>query len=68
MVVSQWAMTHSLAHMADRLAIVGTLGTQAPHVAHGNSGLGSRPQTPTPTYTYSSRIPRTFSPFSRGHP
>jgi hypothetical protein len=34
LVVSQQAMTQSLAQMADRLAIVGTPGTQAPHAAH----------------------------------
>jgi hypothetical protein len=43
LVVSQQAMTQSLAQMVDRLAIVGTSGTQAPHAAHGNSRAGSRP-------------------------
>jgi hypothetical protein len=62
LVVSQQAMTQSLAQMADRLARVGTQGTQAPHVAQGNSGEGSRPQSPTRTYTYSSRIPRPLFP------
>jgi hypothetical protein len=33
MVASQRAMTQSFAQMDDRLAIVGTSGTQAPHVA-----------------------------------
>jgi hypothetical protein len=58
LVVSQQAMTQSLAQMADRLAIVSTLGTQAPHAAQGNSGAGSRPHSPTRTYTSLSRIPR----------
>jgi hypothetical protein len=44
MLASQRAMTQSLAQAADRLAIVGTLGTQAPHAAQGNLGAGSRPQ------------------------
>jgi hypothetical protein len=62
LVVSQQAMTQSLVQMADRLAIVGTPGTQAPHAAHGNSGVGSRPQSPTRTYISSSRIPRPLFP------
>jgi hypothetical protein len=33
MLASQRAMTQSLAHVVDRLAIVGTMGTQAPHIA-----------------------------------
>jgi hypothetical protein len=69
MVASQRAMTQSLAEMADRLAIVGTPGTQAPHAAQGNSGAGSRPQSPTRTYTSSSRIPRPLFPsFQRAPP
>jgi hypothetical protein len=44
------------------LAIVGTPGTQVPHATHGNSGAGSRPQSPTHTYTSSSRIPRPLFP------
>jgi hypothetical protein len=69
LVVSQQAMTQSLAQMADRLAIVGTQGTQAPHAAQGNSGAGSRPQSPTRTYTSSSRIPRPLFPsFQRAPP
>jgi hypothetical protein len=68
MVASQRAMTQSLAQMADRLAIVGTPGTQAPHAAQGNSGVGSRPQSPTRTYTSSSRVPRPLFPDSKGHP
>jgi hypothetical protein len=44
-------------------------GTQAPHAAQGNSGAGSRPQTPTRTYTSSSRIPRPWFPsFQRAPP
>jgi hypothetical protein len=35
MVVSQQAMTQSLAQMAGRLAIMGTQGTQAPHALRG---------------------------------
>jgi hypothetical protein len=66
LVVSQQAMTQSLAQMADRLAIVGT---QAPHAAQENSGAGSRPQTPTRTYTSPSRIPRPLFPsFHRAAP
>jgi hypothetical protein len=62
-------MTQSLAQMADRLAIVGTSSTQAPHAAQGNSGVGSRPQSPTRTYTSSSRIPRPLFPsFQRAAP
>ena len=69
MVASQRAMTQSLAQMADRLAIVGTPCTQAPHEAQGNSGVGSRPQCPTRTYTSSSRIPRPLFPsFQRAPP
>jgi hypothetical protein len=69
LVVSQQAMTQSLAQMVDRLVIVGTPGTQAPHAAQGNSGAGSRPQSPTRTYTSSSRIPRPLFPnFQRAPP
>jgi hypothetical protein len=42
MLASQRTRTQFLAQMADRLAIVGTLGTQAPYAARGNSGTGSR--------------------------
>jgi hypothetical protein len=69
LVVSQQAMTQSLAQMVDRLAIVSTPGTQAPHAAQGNSGAGSRPHSPTRTYTSSSRIPRPLFPsFQRAPP
>jgi hypothetical protein len=68
LVVSQQAMTQSLAQMVDRLAIVGTPGTQAPHAAQGNSGAGSRPQTPTHTYTLRVGFPDHCSLVSRGHP
>jgi hypothetical protein len=54
--------------MADRLAIVGTPGTQAPHAAQGNSGVGSRPQSSTRTYTSSSRIPRPLFPSFQREP
>jgi hypothetical protein len=60
--VSQQAMTQYLAQIAYRLAIVGTPGTQAPYTAQGNSGAGSRPQSPTRTYTSSSRIPKPLFP------
>jgi hypothetical protein len=62
MLASQWTMSQSLAHVADRLAMVGIPSTQAPHVAQGNSRAGSRPQTPTRTYTSSSRILRPWFP------
>jgi hypothetical protein len=62
MVASQRAMTQSLAQMVDRLTIVGTSGIQSPHATQGNSGAGSRPQSPTRTYTSSSRIPRPLFP------
>jgi hypothetical protein len=69
LVVSQQTMTHSLAQLVDRLAIVDTPGTPAPHAAQGNSGAGNRPQTPTRTYTSSSRIPRPWFPsFQRAPP
>ena len=69
LVVSQQAMTQSLAQMVDRLAIVSTPSTQAPHAAQGNSRASSRPQSPTRTYTSSSRIPRPLFPsFQRAPP
>jgi hypothetical protein len=69
LVVNQQAMTQSLAQMADRLAIVGTPSTKAPHAMQGNSGAGSRPQSPTRTYTSSTRIPRPLFPsFQRAPP
>jgi hypothetical protein len=68
-VASQRAMTQSLAQVADRLAIVGTPDTQAPHATQRNSGVGSRPQSPTRAYTPSSRIPRPLFPsFQRAPP
>jgi hypothetical protein len=64
MLASQRTISQSLAQVVDRLAIVGTPSTQAPHAAQGNSGEGSRPQSPTRTYTSASRIPRSlFSSF-----
>jgi hypothetical protein len=69
LVVNQQTMKQSLAQLADRLAIVDTPGTQASHAAQGNSGVGSRPQTPTRTYTSSSRIPKPLFPsFQRAPP
>jgi hypothetical protein len=58
MLASQWTMSQSLAHVVDRLAKVGTLDTQVLHVAQGNSGAGSRPQSPSRTYASASKIPR----------
>jgi hypothetical protein len=51
MLASQRTMSQSLAQVADRLAMIDIPGTQGPHAAHGNSGAGSRPQSPTRTYT-----------------
>jgi hypothetical protein len=66
---SQRTMSQSLTQVAERLAIVDIPVTQAPHVAQGNSGAGNRPQTPTRTYTSSSRIPRPWFPsFQRAPP
>jgi hypothetical protein len=62
MLASQQTMSHSLAQVVDRLAKVGTLDTQVPHAAQGNSGAGSRPQSPSRTYTSASRIPRPLFP------
>jgi hypothetical protein len=69
MLASQRTMSQSLAQVAERLAMVDIPGTQAPHATHANSGVGSRPQTPTRTYTSSSRIPRPWFPsFQRAPP
>ena len=68
MLASQRTMSQSLAQVSDRLAMVGIPGTQAPHAAEGNSGVGSRPQTPTRTYTSSSRIPRPWFPSFQSSP
>ena len=69
MLASQRTMSQSLAQVADRLAMVDIPGTQGPHAAHGNSGAGSRPQSPTHTYTSVSRIPRLLFPsFQRATP
>jgi hypothetical protein len=57
MLASQRTMSQSLAQVLDRLAMVGIPGTQAPHAAQGKSWAGSRPQSPTRTYTSASRIP-----------
>jgi hypothetical protein len=69
MLASQLTMSQSLAQVVDRLARVGTPDTQVPHVAQGNSGAGSRPQSPSRTYTSTSRIPRPLFPsFQRAPP
>jgi hypothetical protein len=44
------------------LARVGTPDTQILHAAQGKSGVGSRPQSPSCTYTSGSRIPRPLFP------
>jgi hypothetical protein len=69
MLASQWTMSQSLAQVVDRLDRVGTPDTQVPHAAQGNSGAGSRPQSPSRTYTSASRIPRPLFPsFQRASP
>jgi hypothetical protein len=69
MLASQRTMSRSLAQVAKRLAMVDIPGTEAPHAAQGNSGAGSKPQTPTRTYTSSSWIPRPWFPsFQRAPP
>jgi hypothetical protein len=69
MLASQRTMSQSLAQVADRLAMMEIPGTQGPHAAHGNSGAGSRHQSPTRTYTSASRIPRPLFPsFQRAAP
>jgi hypothetical protein len=62
MLASQWTMSQSLAQVVERLARVGTPDTQVPHAAQGNSGASSRPQSPSRTYTSTSRIPRPLFP------
>jgi hypothetical protein len=69
MLACQRTMSQSLAQVADRLAMVDILGTQAPHATQVNSGAGSRPQSPTRTYTSVSRIPCPLFPsFERAPP
>jgi hypothetical protein len=69
MLASQRTMSQSLAQVVDRLARVGTPDTQVSHVAQGNSRAGSRPQSPSRTYTSASRIPRPLFPsFQRAPP
>jgi hypothetical protein len=69
MLASQRTMSHSLTQVVDRLARVGTPDTQVPHATQGKSGVGSRPQSPSRTYTSSSRIPRPLFPsFQRAPP
>jgi hypothetical protein len=67
-VANQRAMTRSLAQVADRLVIVGTLGTQAPYAAQGNSRAGSRPQSPTPHTPLLVGFLDLCFPVSREHP
>jgi hypothetical protein len=62
MLASQWTMSQSLAQVVDRLARVGIPDTQVLHAAQGKSGAGSRPQSPSHTYTSMSRIPRPLFP------
>jgi hypothetical protein len=62
MLASQRTMFQSLAQVVDRLARVGTPDTQVPHAAQGNSGAGSRPQSPSRTYTSMSRITKPLFP------
>jgi hypothetical protein len=69
MLASQQTMSQSLAQVVDRLARVGTPDTQVPHATQRNSGVGSRPQSPSRTYTSTSRIPRPLFPsFQRAPP
>jgi hypothetical protein len=69
LVISQQAMTQSLAQMEDRLATGNIPGENVLHATQGNSGAGSRPHSPTCTYTSSSRIPRPLFPsFQRALP
>jgi hypothetical protein len=69
MLAIQQAMSQSLAQVVDRLARVGTPDTQVPHAAQANSGAGSRPQSPSRTYTSASRIPKPLFPnFQRPPP
>jgi hypothetical protein len=55
-------MSQSLAHVVDRLARVGTPDTQVLHASQASSGVGSRLQPPSHTYTSTSRIPRPLFP------
>jgi hypothetical protein len=69
MLASEQTMSQSLAQVADRLAMIDVSGTLGPHEVHGNSGAGSRPQSPTHTYTSASSIPRPlFLSFQRAAP
>jgi hypothetical protein len=69
MLAIQRTMSQSLAHVVDRLARVGTPDTQVLDAAQGNSGAGSRHQSPSHTYTSASRIPRPLFPsFQRAPP
>jgi hypothetical protein len=64
MLASQQTMSQSLAQVVDRLARVGTPDTQVPHVTQRNSRAGSRPQSPSRTYTSASSIPSVAYPFT----
>jgi hypothetical protein len=69
MLASQWTMFQSLAQVVDRLARVGTPDTLFSHATQGNLGAGSRPQSPSRTYTSASRITRPLFPsFQRAPP
>jgi hypothetical protein len=48
--------------MADRLATGNTPRSNVLHATQGKSGVGSRPHSPTRTYTSSSRIPSPLFP------
>jgi hypothetical protein len=62
-------MSQSLAHVVDRLDTMGTSDAQLSHAAQGKSRVGSRPQSPSRTYIYASRIPRPLFPsFQRAPP
>jgi hypothetical protein len=69
MLASQQTMSQSLAQVVNRLDRVATPDTQVPHAAQGNSRASSRPQSPSRTYTSTSRIPRSLFPsFQRAPP
>jgi hypothetical protein len=69
MLASQWTMSQSLAQVVDRFTRVGTPDTQVPHATQGNLGAGSRPQSPSRTYSSTSRISKPLFPsFERAPP
>jgi hypothetical protein len=68
LVVSQQAMTQSLAHMAERLAIVGNQ-AHKPHMQHkGTQGQAVEPGILLAHTTLRVGFPNHSSPVSRGHP